>query len=524
MIRELGKAARFVGALRGFLGAPWEPARAVAEVEARIHGRQQSFLTLIERAIFTRPASPYRKLMQAAGVEYGDIAALVRTEGVEGAPGVLFDAGVRVTLDEFKGRQAIRRSGLELPVRAEEFDNPFLRSHYEGRTGGSRGAGTRLIIDLDLLRYEAAHVFLGLLSLDALERPAAVWRPVPPGVTGMKEVLYRARLGRLPEVWFTQVRYRCRLDDLKYAGLTGCTLLGSRLWGRPLPRPRHLPLQQADQVVAWLADKRSSGVAALLDANVSTVVRVCLAARESGADIAGALFRTGGEPLTPTRAEIVAGVGCRVACSYGIAEIGRLGMACGRPDAVDDVHVLVDKVALLHRRKEIAGAGHSVDAIHVTTLHPSTPKLMLNVEIGDYAVPSRRSCGCALGEVGLVDHLHTIRSYEKLTSEGMQFLGSDLLELLEQTLPSRFGGGPTDYQLVEEEVGGLARVRLLVSPHLGELDESALIETALASLRTGGQGRGMMSRWWQEGGVLRVERREPYLTAALKVLPLHVRR
>jgi hypothetical protein len=162
--------------------------------------------------------------------------------------------------------------------------------------------------------------------------------------------------------------------------------------------------------------------------------------------------------------------------------------------------------------------------MHVTTLHPSTPKLMLNVEIGDHAVRLRRKCGCALDQVGLIDHLHTIRSYEKLTSEGMQFTGSDLLRLLDEALPEQFGGGPTDYQMVEQEIDGLSRVSLLVHPRLGDIDESAVIETALASLGGGGQGRPMMSRWWREGSVLRVERREPHLSAAGKVLHLHVRR
>ncbi len=79
--------------------------------------------------------------------------------------------GVRVSLDEFKGRRPIERSGLHLDVRASDFDNPLARSHFEASTGGSRGVGTRLMIDLDLLRYESIHLFLSLQSLGALDRP-----------------------------------------------------------------------------------------------------------------------------------------------------------------------------------------------------------------------------------------------------------------------------------------------------------------------------------------------------------------
>jgi len=462
--------------------------------------------------------------MLAAGVEYGDVEKLVDTEGVEGALGALYDAGVRVSIDEFKGRRPIQRSGVDLAVRAKDFDNPFLRSHYESQTGGSRGDGARLIMDLDLLGYEAAHVYLGLQAQQALERPAAVWRPLPPAVTGMKEVFYRARLGRPPELWFSQNRYRWRRGNLKGAAMTACVLGGSRLWGRPLPRPQHLPLQETEPVARWLSEKRAAGTPPLLDANVSTMIRVCRAALEAGVNISGSLFRTGGEPYTPTRARIVEATGSRAACNYGLSETGRLGIACGRPAAPDDVHVLNDKVALLQRSRRVPGLGFDANAIYVSTLHPSTPKLMLNVEIGDHATPSRRECGCPLGAIGFAEHLDTIRSYEKLTSEGMHFVNSDILELLEKTLPERFGGGPTDYQLVEEEVEGLSRVSLLARPSLGDLDEKAVIEAVLASFRSAGEGHALMSRWWREGAVLRVERRDPHVTSAQKVPALHVRR
>ena len=51
--------------------------------------------------------------------------------------------------------------------------------------------------------------------------------------------------------------------------------------------------------------------------------------------------------------------------------------------------------------------------------------------------------------LGYTTHIHTIRSWEKLTSEGMTFCGHDLIRLIEEVLPARFGGRPTDYQFVE---------------------------------------------------------------------------
>jgi hypothetical protein len=37
----------------------------------------------------------------------------------------------------------------------------------------------------------------------------------------------------------------------------------------------------------------------------------------------------------------------------------------------------------------------------------------------------------------------------------MTFLGHDLIRPVEEVLPAQFGGGPTDYQSVEVERGGL---------------------------------------------------------------------
>ena len=51
---------------------------------------------------------------------------------------------------------------------------------------------------------------------------------------------------------------------------------------------------------------------------------------------------------------------------------------------------------------------------------------------------------------------------------------------------ARFGGGPTDYQLVEEETAeGLPRVRILVHPAVGALDVAAVAATFLDALARG---------------------------------------
>jgi hypothetical protein len=146
---------------------------------------------------------------------------------------------------------------------------------------------------------------------------------------------------------------------------------------------------------------------------------------------------------------------------------------------------------------------------------------MLNVEIGDQGVLSERDCGCPLGQLGFNLHLHTIRSFEKLTSDGMNFLGSELMALIEDVLPAKFGGSPTDYQLVEFEENGLTKVGLVISPRIAAVDETVAIQTTLDTLSRFGGGQRMMAGYWQQGKTLQILRREPYTTHAAKIPHLY---
>jgi hypothetical protein len=148
---------------------------------------------------------------------------------------------------------------------------------------------------------------------------------------------------------------------------------------------------------------------------------------------------------------------------------------------------------------------------------------MINVESDDHAVLEHRSCGCPWDELGLSLHLRDIRSHEKLTTEGNHFLGSDLMALIDEVLPARFGGGPTDYQLVEEEVEGLPKVSVVVRPGVGEVAERDVVSAVIEFLRAKPANR-LMADFWEQSGTVRLVRREPHVTAAGKTPALHVER
>jgi hypothetical protein len=376
------------------------------------------------------------------------------------------------------------------------------------------------VVDLDLIALDSLMHSLFLQAFNLEERPIALWRPLPPGVAGIKKTFMEAKLGRGIDKWFCQNRHQFTPANVKYAAFVSYSLYMSRICGARFPRPEFVPVTQSGKLAEWLAEKVGAGSPGHLDTNATCAVRVLQAAKEKGLDVSGSFFRVGGEPYTSAKAKLVAEAGCDAAVHYSMGEAGHIGIACGDPKNLDDVHLVTHKMAALKR--PIRTSAGKFEAFYLTTLANVCPKIMLNVAIGDSGVLEERKCSCAIGELGFHRHIHSIRSYEKLTSEGMQFLGSDLLLLLEQVLPSQFGGGPQDYQFVEREEDGVTRVELLVSRRLGPLSDSELLRVALDFLGSRARENRMMVERWKEGGILVVRRAEPYVTKAAKLLPLHI--
>jgi hypothetical protein len=284
-----------------------------------------------------------------------------------------------------------------------------------------------------------------------------------------------------------------------------------------------MPRDDAIKVAQWLVVKKAQGMPPALHCSSSLATRVCQAAETAGLDISDVKFRPSGEPITPARAETLHRVGAVLESQYTMVDMnGHVGDGCGTPQSLDDVHLRSDKIAVIVRHKETL-FGPSVPALVFTSLHPSGHRIIINLEGGDYADVEERECGCFLGQLGLKTHLSNIRSHEKLTSEGVTFIGTRLFDLVEVVMPSRFGGHVGDYQLVEGEVAGLPKVSVLVAPRVGALDESRVIDTVLETLESSHAGAGgeLMTNQWRQANTLRVVRRDPYEVGGRKVPPIH---
>jgi hypothetical protein len=522
--RELPAVARFATGLWSFLREPpltLEQARQTVARRLRAGERERAFLAGLRAHLDANPKSPYRRLLALAGCELADVERSVRSDGLEPALAELRRAGVYVTFEEFKGREPIVRHGREIAAGPGAFDNPLLRRSLAARTGGSTGTGTRVALDLDAIR-EAAPLPLVARHVHGLHGlPTAAWRTGLPSFVGIHGLLSAALLGDPPERWFVPVS-DAELQPTSLERLATSYLLAAARWaGRPLPRPEPVPLDDPAPIVRWARETLERRGACVVRATVSGALRIALRAREMGADLTGAVLAGGSEPPTPAKVAGVRSSGARFHGGYASVECGIIGVACARPQDESDVHFTADGLALIQHPREVADTGVRVDAFNFTTLRATAPKMLLNVESDDFGVIEERRCGCPFDELGLHRHIRQVRSFRKLTGEGMTLVGSDAVRILEVVLPARFGGTPFDYQLVEaEDAIGLTRLCLRVHPRLAIADPGAIEATFLAELRSAGGGAKLSQAIWGRAATVQVRREVPTWTAAGKFLPL----
>jgi hypothetical protein len=101
------------------------------------------------------------------------------------------------------------------------------------------------------------------------------------------------------------------------------------------------------------------------------------------------------------------------------------------------------------------------------------------------------------------------------------FEDSEIIPLLEELLPRTFGGGPTDYQLEEEEsADGAPCLRLRVRPSVGDVDAEAVAKFFLEEIGKSSEIKRNMAAIWRQTGLLRVVRGEPRRTSSGKILHL----
>ena len=489
-------------------------------IRRRLASREKDFLALAARFIYGQPASPYQKLLRLAGCELGDLERLVHQEGLEGALGELLRHDVYLTVDEFKGRRPAVRGSTTIDVRPDLLRNPSAISHAPLQTGGSRGGATPVPVDLAFVRDRAADAILVFAAWGGTSWRRAVW-----GVPGGAAMIHALEFSIVPTGlagWFSMLDVGAPGLHPRYRWSARALRWGSLLARRPVTAPVHVPPDDPQPIVEWMSRVLREGDVPHLHTYSSAAASIAAAALDMEYDIHGARFTMGGEPTTPARLAVVRKAGAYAIPYYSSVDSGPIAYGCCRPDGPDDMHALHDFQVIVQAGDDGAARGLPARALFLSSLRETVPYLLLNVSLGDCAIMEHRMCGCPLGQEGWNMHLREVRSFEKLSTGGMTFLDVDLVRVLEEELPRRFGGGPTDYQLVEGESEiGRPVLRLLVHPRLGDLDPPLVVTAFLDAISVGSGVERVMGSAWRDAGTVRVERRPPMRTSAGKILHLH---
>jgi hypothetical protein len=515
---------RFIGGLRGFVKNPITLESARKIISEKIQNREPNFLASVKHTIYEHESSPYLKLLKLAGCEYGDLERMVSSEGIEGGLKRLAEKGVYVSYEEFKRSKATVRGSKTFQFKESDFDNPLTLANLEIRSSGSRSTGTQTTYDFKHLIDQSVYVPIIEQVLGTANSPKVIWLPIMPG-SGPFAVLVYIKIGEPVVRWFSPVVSRGIRPSLTNRMATAYIVNGSRLFGAKFPSPEYVPLDEAWRVAEAVASVLKQHGRCTFMAYTSGAARVCHAAREKGINIAGAKIIVFGEPLTEAKAHEFEMVGTRAYSNYGFSEAGSVGFACFNPAHIDEVHLQQYAFALIQHQRPIRHADASVNAFLFSSLLPSSPKILFNMEPGDYGVIEKRECGCEWEKLGFSNHIYQIRGFDKLTGEGMTFIGTDFVRIIEEVLPARFGGSPMDYQMLEDEdEASHTRMSVIVNPRLRDIDEKALIEAILSELNKGTDSQRMMAKIWSEAGTLRVKRMIPFTTSSGKLMPLHIQK
>lgn len=496
---------------------------AKAQIRARLQNREQMFLEMIQKCIFGYPRSPYHPLLRAAGCELGDIRQLVANDGIDKTLTHLRREGIFFTFEEFKGRTPVERSGLGFEINTEQFQNPKAKRHISTRTGGSTGAPVRSWMSMEQREFRVPTCVAVFEAHGLIGVRASIFDNAD--LSSVIQTMGLAVWGPIVEKHFVPRGRRSGIEALRFGAVRRSIAATVRSARGSFPKFEFVDPQDLLPIAKWVEMTLHKHGRSLIWAGVSAAVRIARVAAENGIQLDGAVFMGNDEPATPSKVREITRGGAKWIPVYGSHETGYCGDGCVNPVDGSDVHLMSDRVAVIQHPRMVPGSNLKVDAFNFTSLWAHAPLVLLNVELDDFGVIEQRHCGCALEEVGYGTHLREIYSFQKLTGEGVTLVGSDMVRILEEVLPSRFGGSSLDYQLMEEEdEQSLTRLSLLIHPRLEIADEALVIKTIFDELKSGDGATSMAGTIWAQSGTFRIRRIEPIGTSAGKLLPLHVSR
>ena len=511
--------------LRQIFKNPISKEEGINILKKRIGARQENFLRTLEQTVFAHPDSPYKVLLERSKYSFNNIKELVEARGIEDALETLHKDGVYIEVLEFKGRKDVVRGKDTYRFKEKDFSNPLMTSGFGTQSGGSRSKGTSMKVPLEFIRQHNPYSIVGASECEMLENPSIIWLPILPAGEGLFFALRFAAIGNPPVKWFSQVDEKYikppAIEKLK----TIFSVWMGRLWGKKIPKPEFVGMRDTIKIAKWMDKNLDKRKGCSIVTYASSALRLIMTAKKNDLNLGRIVFWLMGEPLTRKIFEEIKDFGGMAYSLYGCNEVMMVGHGCAHPLYPDDMHFLKDKLAVITSPRKVGQDDITVDAFYFTTLLESSPKIFLNTELGDYGIVEKRSCGCEFERIGFDKHIHTIRSFEKLTAEGATFIGSDLVPLVQRILPSELGGDATDYQFMEEaDENGIPRLYMLISPDIGEIDEERIKEIIFNALTSGEYSHSYSRAYWDQAETIQIKRIHPIPTIRGKIVPLHIRK
>jgi hypothetical protein len=512
--------------LRKFFNEKMTLKKAQEEMEKGIASREERFLEIVQMQVYNRPGGSYNKLMKWAGCEFHDLRSLTLQNGLESALEKLAKEGVFLTAPEFKGKTDVIRGNVSFRVESSEFQPFDLKPAFVTQSSGTSNRPQVSISALDWFTYDTVTTGVFVLAHGFHSRRHAVYEPILPGVGEVVFMMMLAKLGIACDRWFARrVPIETMLEKV-YCYTTAYELsLTGRLFGPGFASPEFLDHEDLHPIVNWVAENNRAGQLTCIRTVASNAARIARVALELGESLEGLTFYASGEPMTVAKQHVIERAGAKYTVLYGY-EPGpiHVGFGCANPENVDEMHVNLNTLGVISHPIPMEHNGRTIHPLLFTTLYPSSAMFQLNVENGDFATLEERDCGCSMEKVGLKLHIHNVRSYEKFTSEGLNYPYWDLYELLETTLPADFGGGTGDYQLVEEEDGnGQSFLTLLVHLNVGTIDNERIVKRLQEAMSKGHRGNRFMTAVWDNAGTFRIKREPPIASGRGKIIPLRVK-
>jgi hypothetical protein len=206
---------------------------------------------------------------------------------------------------------------------------------------------------------------------------------------------------------------------------------------------------------------------------------------------------------------------------YAVVELGPVDYACRNMKTGNCVHLFEDLLAAISHCRVAPLSEVEVNSLMYTTLTPYASRALINAEMDDSGIIEKVDCECLFGRIGYSRQIRDIASFGKLTGLGMTLAGTDVLSILEEILPRRFGGSPGDYQLVEGEGIAQTMMTLRVNPRTGASNADDIQRCFLDELKKL-YGGTLTARMWQHAEAVHVVIAPPISTPTGKVLPLHL--